>query len=243
MPDMLAMPRHPRLPWSIHTIIQSSFIVLTDHHISKSQSCYPFVRAALLLLRSVPTQSFGKLPFGLVLPARRNVDTVIGNGRDLVLPTRARATPVSLPKLETPTPQTHLVHTPRISVEQNLHASVQNSLGFFTGQQFPLLCARSTFFLSLFIGFTEQRLSEMRGEPGGQGRGLVGRSLEVNVSEEATTHAMFTSASQFSTSMREPRPPSVHAHLLPSLTPPNTIAFQRGFNLLLLAYMILLKYS
>jgi len=208
-----------------------------------TSSLRPTSNPPLLLLRSVPTQPLSKLPFGLVLLARRDINPVIGNGRDLVLPQRTRTTPVSSPKPRTPTPQTHLVHAPRISVEQNLHASVQNSLGFFTGQQFPLLCARSTFFLSLFIGFTEQRLSEMRGEPGGQGRGLVGRSLEVNVSEEATTHAMFTSASQFSTSMREPRPPSVHAHLLPSLTPPNTIAFQRGFNLLLLAYMILLKYS
>jgi hypothetical protein len=75
----------PRLPRSNHTIIQSSYIVPTEHHPLR-----PISHAALLLLRSVPSQPLGKLPFGLVLLARRDVDPVIGDGSDLILPTRTQ---------------------------------------------------------------------------------------------------------------------------------------------------------
>jgi hypothetical protein len=88
--------------------------------------------------------------------------------------------------------ETDLVQTPRVPVEQHLHTVIQHGLGFFAGQQQPFLFPPFPGGFSVFVCFPEERLGEMGGEPGSQGRGLVSRPQEINVSEETGERAFTT---------------------------------------------------
>ena len=85
--------------------------------------------------------------------------------------------------------ETDLVQTPRVPVEQDLHTVIQHRLGFLAGQQQAFLFPSLPGGFSVFVSFPQQRLGEMRGEPGSQSRGLVSRPQEIYVSEETGERA------------------------------------------------------
>lgn len=84
------------------------------------------------------------------------------------------------PYQTTNTYATHLVNTPRISIEEHLHALAQQLLGLVFCQQWPLSVDPR---LGL-VCFSQQWNGDMGTKSGGKGRSGVCRSEEIDVAEE-----------------------------------------------------------
>jgi len=117
---------------------------------------------------------------------------------------------------DTNTSATHLVDTPRISVEEHLHTLAQQLLRLVFRQQRPLsvdprLC---------LVCFSQQWNGDMGAEAGGKGRSGVCRSEEIDVAEEPGINGLSHHTSRTPT----------HVSFFCLSKPPTRMAFHSGLT-------------
>lgn len=132
----------------------------------------------LLDLRTVATKAFCEAPLGGRALRVRDGDTLLGDASDLVLEASVWVTSQEVCK-------THLVDTPGVTVEEHLHALVEQLLGLLVVEERALAVGAGLGLERL----TEERLGKVRTEAGSEGRRGVGGAEEVDVAEESDESA------------------------------------------------------